>query len=133
MIIFDTSAVIDFLHGGTKTKAVVEGTEAAGGEVGVTTITLFELMTPIHHRRLEKEEREVTAFFNRSTMLQLDEGSAQEASRAMGLLLRVGRPVNAFDALIAGIALKRGAKAVLTKDKDFEEIAKVVELKVQMI
>lgn len=133
MIVFDTSAVIDFLHGGTRTKSVIERTESSGEGVGVTAVSWFELLTPIHHRRLAKEEADVRSFLSRCEILQLDAASAEEASRIMGHLLRLGKPVNAFDALIAGMAVSRRADAIATRDRDFQEVSKVADIKVEMI
>ena len=47
MIVFDTSAAIDFLRGGAKTKSLVESVEESGDVVAVTTVSLFELLSPI--------------------------------------------------------------------------------------
>ena len=51
----------------------------------------------------------------------------------MGALLRIGQPVNALDVLIAGTAVANGAETVLSSDADFLKIAKVSDLKVEII
>ena len=40
----------------------------------------------------------------------------------------MGISVNAFDVMIAGIALANGADTMITQDRDFESIAKVTEM-----
>ena len=45
----------------------------------------------------------------------------------------MGRPVNAFDAPIAGITLSNKAATIVTRDKDFLEIAKVADIEVRLI
>jgi predicted nucleic acid-binding protein len=104
MIVFDTSAIIDFLRGGQKSKGLVESLERAGDSLAITTVSLFELLTPIRRRRLWREEKAVRAFAQRAVMLGLDVNSATEASKIMGALLRLGRPINPLDTLISGIA-----------------------------
>ncbi len=45
-------------------------------------------------------------------------------------LVMIGREINAFDVLIAGIALANGVEKIATKDKHFAEIEKVADIKV---
>jgi len=52
--------------------------------VGVTRISLFELLTPIFHRRLLKREKGVRAFAGESLFLGLDAAATDEASKIMG-------------------------------------------------
>lgn len=101
--------------------------------MAVTAVSLFELLSPIEHRRLWKEEKAVRAFVRRYVLLGLDSNPATEASKIMGSLLRLGTPINPLDALISGIALANGAEKLVTSDQDFEQVAKVANLKVQII
>jgi len=133
MIVFDTSAAIDFLRGGAKTKFLVESVEETGDVVAVTTVSIFELLSPIQHRRLWKEERAVRALVRQTLVLGLDLKSATEASKIMGALLRLGIPINAIDTLISGIAIANGADKIVTSDRDFEEVAKVADVEIQLI
>ena len=128
MIVFDTSAVIDFLHGGEGSRALAEKTERAGESIAVTAVSWFELLAPFHHRHLDREEREVRSFLSRCEILPLDADSAEAAAGIMGHLLRLGKPINAFDVLIAGIAVNRRADGLATRDRDFEEVSKVSRL-----
>ena len=66
-------------------------------------------------------------------MLGLDFASGEESSKIMGSLLRLGRPVNALDALISGIAVANGADTIVTSDEDFEMIEKVANIDVLLI
>ncbi len=51
----------------------------------------------------------------------------------MGSLLRIGKPINALDVLISGIAVANGADEIVTSDKDFQTIEKVANISVTMI
>ena len=52
--------------------------------VGMTGISLFELLTPIFHRRLLEKEKGVRAFARESVFLGLDAAATDEASKIMG-------------------------------------------------
>ncbi len=66
-------------------------------------------------------------------MLGLDFAAGEESSKIMGSLLRLGRPVNALDVLISGIAVANGADTIVTSDGDFETIQKVANIDVLLI
>ncbi len=99
----------------------------------MTTVTLFELLTPIRHRRLSREEKTVKAFARQALLIGLDVRAAEEASLILGDLLRIGKPVNALDVLIAGIAVSNNASRIVTSDEDFMVIGEVADIKIQMI
>ena len=80
-----------------------------------------------------KRERAVRAFARESQFLVLDSGATEEASKIMGVLLRIGKPINALDVLISGIAVANCADEIVTSDKDFQTIEKVANISVTMI
>ncbi|TMI06576.1 type II toxin-antitoxin system VapC family toxin [Candidatus Bathyarchaeota archaeon] len=133
MIVLDTSAIIDFLRKGEKTRRIIERENNRGDMVGITSISLFELLTPIFHRRLLKREKGVRAFARESLFLGLDAAATDEAAKIMGSLLRIGKRVNALDVLISGIAVANGANEIVTSDKDFQTIQKVANIDIVTI
>ena len=54
-------------------------------------------------------------------------------SDIMATLPSIGKPINSLDVLIAGIAVANGAEKPVTKDRDFENIAKVAEIEVILL
>ena len=66
-------------------------------------------------------------------LLALDSDAADASSEIMGSLLRVGHPINALDVLIAGTAVANCAEMVLSNDEDFRTIAKVSDLKIEIV
>ena len=50
----------------------------------------------------------------------------------MTSLITLGISVNAFDILISGIAVANESETLITKDKDFESVAKVTELDIKV-
>jgi len=99
----------------------------------MTSISLFELLSPIYHRRLLKREKVVRAFARESVFLGLDAAATEEASRIMGSLLRIGKAVNGLDVLISGIAVANGADEIVTSDKDFQTIQKVANFSLTFV
>jgi tRNA(fMet)-specific endonuclease VapC len=99
----------------------------------MTSISLFELLGPIFHKRLLKREKAVRAFARESLFLGLDAPATEEASKVMGSLQRIGKPINALDVLISGIAIANGADAIVTSDHDFQTIQKVANIEVLLI
>ncbi len=133
MILFDTSAIIDFLKGGVKTKSIVEEIESNRENVYTTVISQYELLTPVYHKGLKVEERNIRGFLRRSVVFPLDQNAAEESSRIMGGLFKLGLPINAIDTLIAGIAITTGTEKIATLDSDFAQIAKITDLDIIII
>ena len=130
---FNTSAIIDFLRRGEKTGKIVEQAQRERTRIAATTISLFELLSPIYHKRLWREEKSIRAFARQALMLGLDFPFVEESSKIMGSLLRLGKPINALDVLISGIAVANGADTVVTSDRDFQTIQKVANIEVLLI
>ena len=128
----DTSAIIDFLRKGEKTRRIIEKEKGRGDIVGMTSISLFELLSPIFHKRLLKREKAVRAFARESLFLGLAAAATEEASK-MGSLLRIGKPISALDVLVSGIAIANGADTIVTSGRDFQTIQKVANIEVLLV
>lgn len=124
MIVMDTSALIDFFRG------AAEAREFLDDELATTVVTYHEILTGVKHRRARRVERFFRRFFSQVDVLDLDREAAEESSRIMADLLKLGLPVNSMEVLIAGIAIAKGAERLVTRDRAFLEIAKVSELEI---
>jgi len=124
MNILDTSLVIDLFRGEEKVSGFLDQ------ESATTTVTYYEMMSFCKRRKLKAEGAVFDRFFSERPVLALDMAAAGEASAINARLMDVGRPVNALDVLIAGIAISNGADRIITRDRDFLEIAKVSDLSV---
>jgi tRNA(fMet)-specific endonuclease VapC len=133
LIAIDTSVAIDFLRGKKSSVSRLESAQKATDAICISTVSLFELLYPLYHRKLDMQEKIVRSFVHQMKVLPLDSDAANEAANIMGSLLRIGQPVNALDVLIAGTAIATGAEKVLSKDRDYEKIAKVSDLKVEIV
>ena len=100
------------------------------GDMASTAINYHEIYVGIKRNKAKAEERFFTRFFSDTKILNMDRTSAEISSEIMSRLLALGIAVNAFDVLIAGIAVANGAETLITRDRDFESIAKVTELNI---
>jgi len=126
LIILDTSALIDLFRGGN------EVLKSLDGDVASTTISYHEIYVGIKRQKARAEERFFRRLFSDIKILNLDRSSAERSSEIMSRLMALGISVNAFDVLIAGIAEANGAETLITRDRDFESIAKVSELNIKV-
>ena len=124
MIVFDTSALIDFFRGEEKTR------EFMGENVTTTVVSYYEILSGVKHRKARKEEQFFRKFFSEIEVLDFDREAAEKASDIMGRLLSLGTPVNSMDVLIAGIATANRAEKIVSKDRDFLSIGKISEFEV---
>jgi hypothetical protein len=124
MNILDTSFVVDLFRGDEKVSAFLDA------ESATTAVTYYEIMSYRKRRKLKTEGAVFEKFFTEVPVLPLTRAAAEEASAITARLMDIGRPVNALDVLIAGIALANGAERVITRDRDFLEIAKICDLSV---
>ncbi len=124
MIVLDTSFLIDYFRGIEVTYDMVNEED----EVAITTITYHEILTGLKRKKSKKEEKFFKRFFSEVKVLPFDIKAAEESSSIAAKLIAVGREVNALDILIAGIAVANGAEKIITRDPDFEEVAKVSDI-----
>jgi tRNA(fMet)-specific endonuclease VapC len=125
LILLDTSFLIDFFRNSHLKSCLPSGEKAA-----VTVISYYEIMAGIRRLKSKNEEKFFHHFFSDIEILPLDLPAAEIAAGIAGRMAATGNRVNAFDILIAGIAIAHHASAVITADTDFDEIAKYAGIEV---
>ena len=76
MIVIDTSVAVDFLRGKESSVSAIEHELRVADLVGISSVSLFELLHPIHHRKLSTQEKVVKSFVHQLNYLGLKaEGS----------------------------------------------------------
>jgi len=126
VIVFDTSALIDLFRGKNEILQSVDD------DMVSTAVSYHEIYVGIKRQKARAEEKFFRRLFSDIKILDLDVASAERSSEIMSRLMILGISVNAFDVLIAGIAESNGAETIITRDKDFESIAKVTELNIKL-
>jgi hypothetical protein len=119
VIVLDTSYLIDFFKN-EELKSLIPDNE----KPTVTIISYYEIMAGIQRLKFPKEEKFFRHFFSDIEILEFTLPAADIASGIGARMAATGNRVNAFDILIAGIALFHHAGAIITADADFVEIAK---------
>ena len=125
MIVLDTSYLIDFFKNEDLKNLIPDNEKPA-----VTVISYYEIMAGIQKLKAPTEEKFFRHFFSDIEILEFNLPAAEIASGIGARMAATGNRVNAFDILIAGIALFFHAGAIITADKDFFEIAKYAGIEV---
>jgi hypothetical protein len=124
MNLLDTSFVVDLFQGKEDVRRFLDE------ESATTTITYYEIMSYRKRRKLKAEGEVFEKFFSEVPVLHFTREAAEEAAAITARLMDIGRPVNALDVLIAGIAISNRAEKLITRGRDFLEIAKISDLAV---
>jgi tRNA(fMet)-specific endonuclease VapC len=118
--------LIYIFRGGNEIKEVI------GADVASTLLDYHEIFVGIIHSKAKAEERFFRRFFSDIKILNFDIIPAERSSEIMSRLLALGISVNAIDVLIAGIAVANGAETLISRNGDFESIAKATELDIKV-
>ena len=120
--LLDTCVLSDFARGEPNTLERVKATPPA--LVAVSTITVMEIefglaldasrarrLAPLMHTMLEAV-----------TVLPYEAGDARASAVLRAALQKKGRPIGAYDVLIAGCALARGLVLVTSNEREFRRV-----------
>lgn len=130
MIILDTD-VLSALMANAPDRAVVQWLDRQPAEsIWITTVTLFEVHYGIaklpagrRRRELQSSIETMLADYLENRILDFDGAAAREAAALAAARDRKGRPVDARDTFIAGIALARRATLATGNVRHFGELA----------
>jgi tRNA(fMet)-specific endonuclease VapC len=100
----------------------------SGAQVWVSAIVLHELWYGVAKSMRRKENAEdLATFLGGPVRVQGFEGQdAREAGEVRASLERVGKPIGAYDVLIAGQALSRGLTLATANTKEFGRVKGLV-------
>lgn len=120
--LLDTCVLSDFARGEPSTLQRMKDTSPT--LLAVSTITAMEIefglaLNPARARRLAPVMRALLASI---TILPYEERDARATATLRAALQRRGRPIGAYDALIAGSALARGLVLVSSNEREFSRI-----------
>lgn len=120
--LLDTCAVSDFVKGQPQVLARIKAT--APNLIAVSTLTRMEVAygLALSAERGAKLAPVLQGFFSAIATLPFDEADAQAAAAIRAALKKKGRPIGAYDVLIAGTALAKGLSVVTSNVGEFERI-----------
>lgn len=126
---FDTTFFVDLLRGHApavrKAEAVMAGAEARF----ISAPVLFEVTSGLLYRQARKQAAEFRNIAARFSPLPFEAAAARRAAEVRAEFRALGREKAHVDAMIAGIALA-GGHALVTRDRDFDDIADAFGLRV---
>jgi tRNA(fMet)-specific endonuclease VapC len=92
-------------------------------DVGISTITLFELQYGVEKSQYRQRSNDaLTKFLLPLNLLDLDRFAAEDAAVIRAQLERKGLSIGPYDLLIAGLARSRNLTLVTNNTREFERI-----------
>lgn len=124
--LLDTNACIALINGDpSQVRQRFEKSIVAGDQVSTSSIVAYELWYgAAKSARQEFNNERLGAFFSGPIeVLDFDDVDARSAGRVRAELEAMGRPIGAYDLLIAGQALRRGCTLVTANAGEFSRVS----------
>lgn len=129
-ITVDSNFIIHLLRSDPTALVKAKQIDDSGQAKFLSTPVLYEISAGLIFTGSRTEASAFRALASRFGSLPFDEVAAGRAAEIRAELLRLGRAKSHLDIMIAGIALQ-GSHALVTRDRDFEEIAETLGLNVE--
>jgi tRNA(fMet)-specific endonuclease VapC len=124
--LLDTNACIALINGTSpQVRRRFRRSVAGGRTVGVSSVVAFELWYGVAKsaRREENAKRLSTFFAGPIDLIAFDDADARTAGEIRAALETAGKPIGAYDVLIAGQALRRRLTLVTADVTEFARVA----------
>ena len=120
--LLDTCVLSDFARGDVATLAHLK--EVSPDDLAINTVTAMEIDYGSRlNLRLARRLRPIMdAFLESVHLLPYDRAAARATAELRTMLKRTGRPMGAYDALIAGTALAEGLILVTSNVREFSRV-----------
>ena len=121
--LLDTCVLSDFARGDANTLDRVKATLPE--YIAVSSITMMEVEfgLALNAQRARRIAPVMHALLEAITVLPYDTGDARATGALRAGLQKRGRPIGAYDALIAGCALARGLVLVTSNEREFSRVS----------
>ncbi|MBE7422355.1 MAG: type II toxin-antitoxin system VapC family toxin [Zoogloeaceae bacterium] len=120
--LLDTCTVSDFVKGQAGVLARLKTTPPQSISISAVTRMEIEYGLQLHPARTEKLAPVIDAFLASITVLPFENADAKAAGTIRAVLQKRGRPIGAYDIMIAGTALTRGLTVVTSNVGEFDRI-----------
>lgn len=127
--LLDTNACIALINGKPAVvRARFRSVIARGVRVHVSTVVAFELWYGVAKSTQQESNTKRLESFSSGpiSLLPFEEEDAKSAGRIRAALEAVGRPIGAYDLLIAGQAVHRKLTLVTANGKEFDRVKGLV-------
>ncbi len=121
--LLDTCVISDFIKGEPGTQIRLK--QVSPADIAVSVITVMELRYGLlnNPQRAKKIEPAITSLLNSVSILKFSEEDAEQTAQVRSILKKQGKPIGAYDALIAATALRHGLIMVTANQKEFDRVA----------
>lgn len=126
----DSTFIIDILRSDRAALAKDREIDNRRAARFLTTPVIYEIASGLLFTRSRSEATAFRALASRFAILSFDESSAKRAAEIRVELLRLGKIKDHVDVMLAGIA-SQGGHTLITRDRDFQDIARAVDLTVE--
>lgn len=120
--LLDTCTVSDFVKGQAGVLARLKTTPPQSISISAVTRMEIEYGLQLHPARTEKLAPVINAFLASIAVLPFENADAKAAGTIRAVLQKRGRPIGAYDIMIAGTALARGLTVVTSNVGEFDRI-----------
>src|SRR5881396_824349 len=127
--LLDTNACIALING--KPIAVRNRFQKAinaGEQINLSTVALFELWYGVEKSEQKEANRNRLQTFLAGpiTLIAFEEEDAKTAGAIRAVLEKAGRPIGAYDLLLAGQAVRHNVTLVTANSKEFSRVKRLV-------
>lgn len=121
--LLDTCVVSDFVKGQPGVLTRIKATPPQ--LIAISTVTRMEIEfgLQLNPERARKLEAVMDAFLSSITILPFEDADAQAAGVLRSALQKQGRPIGAYDVLIASCGLARGLVVVTSNLAEFRRVS----------
>ena len=127
--VLDTNACIALINGKpTAVRIRFQDAIARGAELNVSSVVVFELWYGVAKSAQQESNtsRLETFLAGPISLLSFDEEDARAAGRIRAAVEKAGRPIGAYDLLIAGQAVRHKLTLVTANGKEFVRVKGLV-------
>lgn len=97
------------------------------GEIAISTVTVAEMMYGVRKSQYkEKNKAALQAFLAPLEMVAFDFAAAQQYGVVRAYLEKIGKPIGAYDLMIAAHALSLGVVLVTNNEQEFQRIPDLI-------
>ena len=120
--LLDTNVISDFVRGERRVLAKVKASRPDVLAVSTVTVMEIEYGLALQAARARRLRPVLEALIGNMAVLPFTSADATAAAHARAALRRRGRPIGAYDVLLAGCALSRGLVVVTANTDEFARV-----------
>lgn len=127
-ILLDTDACVHLING-----TCIHPPQLEVGDVGISSITAYELQVGYEKAKGQKVKRETRSFLNSVPVFQFDDEAATQSAKVRAALEKRGNGIGPYDTLIAGHCLCLGRTLFTGNQREYARVSQLMILPLERI